>query len=57
MCTIQNEISMLGFSIDNIEATIKAISNEIELDWNSEENTQDSNNLSVDENEPMYEEL
>ena len=57
MCTIQNEISMLGFSIDNIEASIKAISNEIELDWNSEENTQDSNNLSVDENEPMYEEL
>ena len=57
MCTIQNEISMLGFSIDNIEATIKAISNEIELDWNSEENTQDSNNLSVEEDEPMYEEL
>ena len=57
MCTIQNEISMLGFSIDNIEASIKAISNEIELDWNSEKNTQDSNNLSVDENEPMYEEL
>jgi len=53
MCSIQKQINMLGLGVENIEATIKAISNEFEDDWMNEEDTQDSNDLSVQEDEQM----
>ena len=55
MCSIQDQINKLGLGVENIDATLKAISNEIDLDLYAEEDTNDSNNLSVEEDEQMEE--